>query len=260
MNNSQPLEICILLDNQSNHSDSISSAAALARESKSQLQGFFLEDDALLNAADIPFTQEISLWSAQERPMTSGGLQRTMRAYARNIQKQLEKIAVQEQIQWSFQTIRGNRMQWISESGVTSDVLIISGDSKPQAYRRGRTNHRKSQAPLLVVFALTEASARALKTAIQIANETERPLAILVIDGKPELEAEMRVCIASIFEQFPPTTATSIAALPADMMKTELQAIPSHMLILPTDIEWVQQPEELKRLLAQTHSPIIFVR
>lgn len=254
MTNNHPAIVRILLDNQSNQLETIASAAALARQLQSSLQGVFLADDVLFQVAGLPFAQEISRWSAQESPITLNGLERTLRARAKHLQKELEYAAKQAQIPYSFQYIRGERMHWILESQSSADFLFVS-NIKPSP-KLPQTLMLQSQ-PIQLIYSATEASERALKMALQLANQTFRPLSILIISKEPQQHIQH---IHATLDQSPVNTAVSIKDISlADIQSIVQQTFP-YRLILPTDIALVKETKILELLLEKTRCPIIFVR
>jgi len=257
MMNNQPTIVRILLDNQRNQLDTLVSAAALAGKLQSSLQGVFIEDDSLLRAAELPFSKEISLWSARESPMTSNSLQRTLRAYAKHVKKELEKVAGHAQIPCSFQTIRGERTHWILESGNKADILFINtlNPSPPRRY-----SIHTHQQPVQLVYADTDASKRALNTAIQVANQTRRPLTILTLSENEQQQNELQDHINTALRQAHITSKVSITHSSLKTMESMIQQAASYMLILPTDMQLAQDLKTLRPLLQKIRSPIIFVK
>lgn len=254
-----PLKIFILLGNHNNHHDSLSSAVELAKLMKCSLQGFYLEDNALLAAAEIPCTREISLWSAQERPMDPVSLQRSLRARAHNAEREFQQIAMKHQIEWSFQTVRGNRLQWILESGSASDILFISGAQRSSDYASVARQPKPSRAPLALVAAKgSAASTRALRTAVDMANQTGRKLIIIVMGENAGEQKQLDNQLAAMLEQYAVNTAVSIMYTAAFELTDEARRIAAHMLILPSDIPQLQG-EKLRQFMEQLHQPVILV-
>ena len=254
----QSLEVRVLLDNQRNQFDLLCSAAALARKMKVRLQGLFIEEENLLRAADLSLSREISLWSAQERHINGESIQRMLRANARYKQKELEKVAREGKVEYTFEVIRGERTRWIRESVNTSGVLFIGG--KNQALKRYQ--HLKycswDKAPLQIIYSGSPASERALKTAVQIAELNKRPLLVLTTAEVSD-EIFLRKQISLLLKKRHVTTVTIEKNTNGDVYNA-LRKQPIHMLILPSDIEWTHDPEQLESLLRQAHCPVILVR
>lgn len=257
MTNDQPSIVRILLDNQRNQLDALVSAATLAGKLQSSLQGVFIEDDTLLQVAELPFSKEISLWSARESPMTRNSLQRTLRAHAKHMKKELEKAAGHAQVSCSFQTIRGERTHWIIESGNSADILFINNLNPSPARRHSIHTH---QQPLQLVYADTDASKRALKTATQLANQTHRPLTIVILSENEQQQNELQDNLNTALRHEHISSNINISHSSVRTMESAIHQTPSYMLILPTDMQLAQEPETLRPLLQKIRRPIIFVK
>ena len=251
--------ICILLDNQRDQFDFLTSAAALTRQMKARLQGLFIEEEDLIRAADLSFSREISRWSAQERHLTSEGINRILRTSARHSKKVLEKVAQEEKIECSFQVIRGERISWIKESVNTSDILFIGGKlSALKSYQHHKFGTRSIN-PLQVIYTGTPASQRALEIAVQIAKLGNRPLVILTIVDEITNELSLRKQINTALINYP-AFDTSIKIIKTEQLIEALRKLRIFMLVFPSDIEWIQEENHFDDLLRITNCPIALVR
>ncbi len=257
--NSKNIAVQILLDNQKNQLESLLSAALLARKLKAQLQGLFIEDENLLRAADLPLSREVSLCSAQERHITSEGMHRIFRANARHQQKELERIATEKKIDFSFEIIRGDTANWIKENINKSEILFIGGhDVKPKSFRSLKYC-REVTPPLIALFDGSIASERALKIAVQIAKKSNKSLLIMLLVDDLLTEEHLNNQINTILQKYF-DMAITVEAILKNHVTSRLRRQQINMLISPSVIEWSQDAEYFGKLIKQIHCPMVIVR
>lgn len=101
-------QILIALDARGDHLESLRLAIAWATQTQAELLGLFVEDEDLLQVAELPYAWEVRLWSAQERQLDGQAMARSLRALASRVRGDLAREAKQAQLRWSFQTRRGH--------------------------------------------------------------------------------------------------------------------------------------------------------
>ncbi len=82
-------------------------AVQMAASMKTRLRGLFIEDEDLLQVTGLPFTREISLVTARERPTDVERMQLSMRSVARQFEQTLKREAAASRIACSFDYVRG---------------------------------------------------------------------------------------------------------------------------------------------------------
>jgi hypothetical protein len=82
--------------------------ARLARELQAELLGLFIEDEALLRFAALPFAAEVGLASAAARALDPASLERALRAQAASLERALAAILDPASHAWSFRVARAS--------------------------------------------------------------------------------------------------------------------------------------------------------
>lgn len=257
--NTRGIAVQILLDNQKNQLESLLSAALLARKQKVQLQGLFIEEENQIRAADFPLSREVSLWSAEERHVSGESVHRTMRANARLQQKTIEKMAIAKKIDYSFEVIRGEKMNWIKENSNSSKILFIGGhDLKPKPFQYLKYCSEVIP-PLIALFDGSIASERALKIAVQISKKNNnKSLLILLLVDDLLTEEFLKNQLNTIFQKHS-DIAISVEAISKKHLTSRLRRQAINMLISPSGIELTQDEGIFSKLIHQIHCPIVLV-
>jgi K+-sensing histidine kinase KdpD len=85
--------VVVALDASANSRATLRAAAQLALQLQAELEGLFIEDDNLLRLCNLPFSQEVGLFSATARRLDSGAIEREFRGVARSLQQLIASIA-----------------------------------------------------------------------------------------------------------------------------------------------------------------------
>ncbi|TFE69670.1 universal stress protein UspA [Methylacidiphilum sp. Yel] len=105
---------------------SLRMAALLASKLRAELLGLFIEDLNLLRLSSLPCAFEIEIHSALTRSLEPESLLRRFRTMANQMEQQLEAIAKELNIPWSFQTTRGFLWRELIEAAKNCDLIILS--------------------------------------------------------------------------------------------------------------------------------------
>jgi len=259
MTKERNMNVQILLDNQKNQAESLISAAALARVLKVQLQGLFIEEESWLRAADLHISREVSRWTAQERYITSDRVERILRLHARQSQEVLESTALKEKVDYSFQVIRGEKINWLKENMDASEILFLGGhEYKTKSYQSYKYC-RELIIPMVVLFDGSEAAEKALELAIQIAEKNDKSLLILflltdLLTGKMQKnQLDERL-------KNHPTIMISVEYIESNHVFAMLRRRKINLLIMSANMEWVQDNERLSQLIYQLNYPTLLIK
>ena len=108
----------------------VQAALELARQSRSELSGLYIEENSLLKISRLPVTREISNSALQSRSIASGHIERSMRAQASLLQREIERQARRAQLPHSFRVLSE---RWRDEIDADwHNQLLILG--LPEAY------------------------------------------------------------------------------------------------------------------------------
>ncbi len=156
----------------------LSAATALARGLHAELAGLFVEDEALLRMAALPFTREVGLSSGVARSIELGDLERTLQRQAEHVRQELARVAVELTLPWSFRVARGSLLEQVLGAAAATDLIVL-------ARRRwsvgGAVGGRSEPAPVVcALFDATEGGNRALLAALDLAEGRPEQVSLLV--------------------------------------------------------------------------------
>lgn len=103
-------------------------AVQMATALNAHVHGLFVEDIDLLQTADLPFSVEITLSTAQERRLDILSMQRSLRAESLQFRDNLAQTAERSRVRWSFDTVRGRKIE-AGLSGIEGAGLMIVGQA-----------------------------------------------------------------------------------------------------------------------------------
>lgn len=261
MRSKQAATVQILLESRKDQLEIVQTAAALARELKTRLEASFIEEESLINAAELTISREISLWSAQENQISAEYICRSLRANARYKRKQLEKAAQQAVIESSFNVCRGERLSWILQSVKNTDVLFTGGTKQAPSSHRSLDYSHRSKLPIHLYFTGSNASKRALKIAIQLAQVGSGQLIVSVLENDGlERIAENKAKLEQLLTESPAVSA-SIEVIKYSQLKAGLQKPQNRLIVFPYDMQSKRDIADfLNNLLSKALNPIILVR
>jgi hypothetical protein len=123
--------VVISLDSASEEETAIETAARLAAHVNAPLHGIFVEDEALLGLASLPFARQVGFGAAAE-PLTVERAELQLRAAAERARQNIASAAEQEGVVWSFEVLRGppeSAFAALSER----DLVVASALTRPIA-------------------------------------------------------------------------------------------------------------------------------
>lgn len=182
----------------------LEAAARLAARQGKPLEALFLENEALLRGAALPFTCEIARTNGRPRPLATDQLERHFQSQARTLHRHLAALASRLALaEWSFRVKRGNLRDVV---GAESGDLVILGRSAGAASPLEDQTKPSSGTVMVVpnaelaedrpvVALIGEAGAggeRTLAMGLELAADPEASLQILV----PPLPVEERSQVA----------------------------------------------------------------
>lgn len=251
-------EVQVLLDGQKNQYALLLSAASLARALNVRLQGFFIEEESLVRAADLSFSREISCWSARERQISGESVHRILRMHARHKKQELERVAHQEKIEYSFEVVHGERVRWIKENISPVKIVFFGGHRLTSEPFRSFRYCREILPPLITVFDGSAASERALQIAVQIADYHKKSLTIILVVNDVAEAQRIEVKINHLLVNHP-DIALVIDKLTRKYFYEALIKSRADMIIIPHNIEWINGDGIFEGIMNRVNCPIVLV-
>ena len=96
----------------------------LARELEAELVGLFVEDTELLSLAALPFG-ETGYPTALRRALDVEAMERSLRAQARRIHRELDARLAGNRIKWTFEVVRGRLAAALASIAAEGDIVFV---------------------------------------------------------------------------------------------------------------------------------------
>jgi nucleotide-binding universal stress UspA family protein len=176
--------ILIALDTSPHSVAALRAAARLASALDAELHGLFVEDVNLLRAAGLPMARELQFPFATHARMNPERMRRQLRAQALQARRALESICRQEDIEWTFQVVRGGVPSKVLEEAASADLLCLGKIGRPVMRRPG-------------LGSTARAAATGARRSVLLISHGKQigPPVVVAYDGSPE--AEQALLLAS---------------------------------------------------------------
>lgn len=131
-------------------------AAKIASFLKAELDGLFVEDINLIHLAQLPFTEEIRALTSQPAPLDAEDIQKRLKTQATLLRYELEQIAADSNLEWTFNVVRGLVTQELLRAAQGADLLILGRFSRQRSYQKrigstALTAVRQAAGPVLIL-------------------------------------------------------------------------------------------------------------
>lgn len=252
-------------------------AAKIASFLRAELDGLFVEDINLIHLAQLPFTEEIRALTNKPAPLDAENIQKRLKTQATLLRYELEQIAVDSNLEWTFRVVRGLVTQELLQAAQGADLLILGRFSRPKSSQKrigstALTAVRQAAGPVLIVtpeidffrpvLLLYDGSAaadRALHLAIALAQASQQIQIIL----KTSSEIEASRCKNNIADSLSGTHVFATYQPPLFANGRQLLEIIKDVrpgIIVTSrggDEGW---PEAIEQLLHTTDYPLLIVQ
>jgi len=231
----------------------------LDKETETNLQGVFIEDNELQQVANLPFVKELCRLTLSVREIHSTQFERTVAVRTRSARRAITSLALSTGLPHSFQTVKGSTVNLLRETAHSADITIF----EPLRIFAAPAIALPAPAPRSlqrIVVAVNDFSmgAETLAAANFLAGGKMRRLHLLLTaTTSAELDALNRM----IEEHFPDDPARIQLIPGAEIQKLIATANSERadMLVLGAS-EDLLKPESLQTLLKQLRCPICLVR
>lgn len=264
--------VVIACDPVGENAAGIAVAARLAASLDAALRGVFVEDEALLNVAAMPFTRHIGAGGESFGSIDERAVLQQFAAHAARLRTMMETAARAQSIGWTFDVVRGPSTIATLDIG-DEDLLVIEAETRPFAGALRfaspwlaaalETRHpilllRGGAQALPDIVALVQtagaAAARLIATAARLAVGG-RTLTLLLADGFGQSAALDIVASGS-----PQLAARChVARIGGSRRAIEQNATAGRLLIVDADPS-INDVAALKEILAMTRADILFLR
>jgi nucleotide-binding universal stress UspA family protein len=196
----QTERIVVALDASPRSLGALRAAAQLAAQLQAELQALFVEDTDLLRLCDLPFCQEVSLYSTTTRRLDGQVMERQLRARAQSLQAETARVAEAMHVPWSFRVTRGSLAEELLAAAADAHFLSLarfeqapSTPVNPAAELVARRTSRpilvlgrsgRFEFPLALLYTGSERSERALQLALRLGQQAQQALTIYFQAGE----------------------------------------------------------------------------
>lgn len=196
--------IAVAIDCSPHSKSSLEAAAEMAARLKAELIGIFVEDINLLHMAGLPFAEQVRLYTATTEKLDTAQLERMLKLQAQQAREMLQHAAEARTLRHAFRVLRGMVPEQLMLAAPEADMLVLGRSGRSPSCRKGlgstartalsegkinvmlmRPGVTAAEGPLLVLYDCSEASKRALRTALEIAGPSST-LNLLVTNPDPK--------------------------------------------------------------------------
>ena len=245
--------ILVALDASASSLAALEVAAGLATCLRSELAGLFVEDDDLMNLAELPFAREISLPGGAVRPLDPARMKQEMEQQAAAARRALRVEAQRRRLSWDFRVVRGRVERELSAAAAMADLICVGQGMRPMTRRArlGGTARRAAAGdtavlfvdrataggpgPVMVIDDGSPTARRALRLAIRIARDRGQSLILFILADEAVAAAEIQDKAADEVPDDVPAEFTPLVPAAAETLQVALRAATGGLLVAGGD-------------------------
>lgn len=248
-----PERIVLLVD--SSTLPLLEQAVSLAALVQARLEAVFIEDEALLQVASLPFCREVSLRTATVRRLSREQLQQDVDREFEQFRKRLKQTAARFRVEWVCRRHVGSRHEAWRGSAQPGELLFAGG---AQAVYRRQPVASRLKDMVYAVYNGTASARKAVAVALSVAEAEGLHLVVLIPEtpGYHEWYQQAQELLGS--------TAVSSQLVPVHHpdsipnLKVMVSGLRGTLLFLPQELE-ILSPANIDELLQVIRLPVIFV-
>jgi hypothetical protein len=272
----EPFErVLVALDASGDSLAALDVAAGLAYSLNLELGGLFVEDQELLDLAELPFAAAVSLLSGRTQRLEREAVVREMSARAHQAERAVAAVAERRRLKWRFD-VRRERVGAALRQSARGRVLLCvgRGAGADAVFRRlGRSARTAASLEAAVLYADRRARAgasgvavihdgksdadAAFDFAVGLARAREDALIVLISGPNPDAVAVTQDSLRGrLPKDAPEVEFTPLVGAGAEMLITALRAagvgiLIGHIASLPAD------RDEIQKLIAAADCPVL---
>jgi len=231
----------------------------LGEEAEFDLQGVFVEDAELQQAAALPFVKEICRLTLSVREFQSAQFERTVALRTRSARDAIAGLARRMGVPHSFRNVRGSTVGLLRETAHSADITVF----EPQPFFAATqvslpAQKNRTQRRIVVAVNDLATGTKALVAARLLAKGEMRRISILLSATTAAKQAALQRLISDLL----PAAPANVMLLSEPGVKHLIAAARAEdtaMLVLGTSEELLKS-ESLRSLLQQLRCPVFLVR
>jgi nucleotide-binding universal stress UspA family protein len=245
----QQIERVVLrLDAASETNTAIDTAVRLASRWKVPLHGVFIEDEELLNLAELPFARQTTVGGGPQ-PLSKAHIENHLRAVEERARQQLASSAARHHLRWSFEVVRC-LLATEAARGRAHDFVVASAMTRPigshfrvvsrwwslitiveQPFLLARRQWDTGGSVIAFLRHRSAEAVRALDLAAQIARFGDHNLTVV---GAPDVEHpdDFEAWVSSLEDEHALHPQTELAASGVHSLERRLVELDCRLLVL----------------------------
>jgi AraC-like DNA-binding protein len=251
----------VLLDRPQSR-ELLSLGATIAALLQAEIEGVFVEDDALFRLTGLPFLRELRLDSRHEVRLDPARLAQEWRAIAKQAREALEESATRAGLNWSFRVWRGEYDSDLKHLASDSEMLLMCSQGSLSSRRLSRQSRQDStaSAPLRLGVVLDAGMARQklLEMITELGQKPEIALTLFL----PDEEMPSGETPQSYLARHDPNRHIAVVYIndlePATLAR-QLKQSACDLLMLSEQSTLLQGPT-IKRILERLLYPTVVIR
>jgi len=227
----------------------------LGRDRAVEMQGIFLEEAEILNAAELPFVQELCRVTFSLREFNRDQFERALALRMRSAQRALSVLARRAGVVHSFRNVRGSATQLLLEAAASADIMVFE-PSRRMSASTGQVSSRAARR-IAVAVADTDSGRMALRAAMHLAERRMERVTVLLA---PEL-GRNPAAQSALFKVLPgpPGRVVTLPGAGMDDLVAAVRAAGVKLLVIAATGD-VMAPAGLQRLRERLSCPVCLVR
>lgn len=247
-------QILVIFDTHHCSHVSLQSIINLASSLKAAIHGLYVEDANVLNAANLPFSREVTLQTAKVRKTSASSMERELRAYADRVRDLLQQHATTARVTSSFSIIRGPRLATIIRESRDARLVVFPAVSSKWS-STGAQNDYHLRNTIALYYDGTDSADSALSIATSIANRDGADLVVMTSERAHAEKLRQGMQTQSL-----KVIVHSLKKQELGTLLTELSPYSPRLFVLPESSQLVQNSDYLHRLVDHLHCDVLMVR
>ena len=188
--------ILVAVDASPNSLVALRAAVDLARRMKAEILGLFIEDINLHRLGNLPFAQEIGIYTAHSRRISSRQIRLQLRAQSKRARNLLERLASEAHVRWTYRVQQGSTND-LKDAAADADLIVLGRSGWSGRRKLGSTvqfllshypsrtliigDRSSSESPIFIVYDGSDSSKRALASASDMIKESNGFLTVGIL-------------------------------------------------------------------------------
>lgn len=244
---------------------------ALAAEEPAEIAGTFVEDQNLLNLAELPVFKEVCRVTRVTSQQEPQDLKRQLRLRAAATRAALLNAAEGAGARWSFHIAQGSICAEARKSADQADIVVIAAARRTVAtsadirlyaeewvsvpMQTRRKEAKDANRPIAIYVDSTSINRRALTTAVSIAKRFHRPL--IVFTEQPTID--LKAAIVNIAQMADQPRLIGISDSSPKTLADAARTAQTALLVIPV-VERFLDAEAIRHFHEESNAPTLIVQ